>query len=331
MSHAAAASYGPPMSAGPADRTPSLLVAFDGSAAAESAVRAAGGLFPGARALVVTARRDPIAYEQAAEAALVAVPADVLAGGVKALDEAAEREALETAEAGARAGRTAGLDADPRITEATGSPWRGLERVADEIGADVIVCGSRGMGAFSRAAVGSTSSGLLHHAGRPVLVVPSGEGDLRGPLVVGYDGSGHARAAIAAAGRLFAGRETLVVHVWESMVRHSLSGRAVVALPNDEIRAVVGDVDEHFRERAAAVAAEGAALAREHGLDARPELAEADGSAWRGLLAAARSASAAAVIAGSRGRGAVASTVLGSVSAGLVHNADVPVLVVPTG
>ena len=92
---------------------------------------------------------------------------------------------------------------------------------------------------------------------------------------------------------------------------------------------MVGDVETHFRERATAIAAEGAELAREHGLEARHEAAEESGPPWRGLLAAAGSASASAVIAGSRGRGAVASSVLGSVSAGLVHNADVPVLVVP--
>jgi len=34
------------------------------------------------------------------------------------------------------------------------------------------------------------------------------------------------------------------------------------------------------------------------------------------------------IVAGCRGRGALASTVLGSVSAGLVHNADRPVLIV---
>ena len=317
------------MSADSAEPTTILLIAFDGSAAAEAAIRAAGGLFGAARAVVTCARRDPITYERAAEAALVAVPGDVVAGGVRALNEAAQREAEETVDAGVRAAAAAGLAAEGRVVDAGGSPWRGIDRAADEIGADAIVCGSRGMGAFSRAAVGSTSNGLLHHAGRPVLVVPSGEGDLHGPLVVGYDGSDHARAAIATAGRLFASRETVAVHVWESMVRHSLSGRAMAAFPNEEVRSVVGDIDEHFRERAAAVAAEGAALAREHGLRARPELVEADGSAWHGLLAVAHTASAGAVIAGSRGRGGVAAAVLGSVSEGLVHNADVPVLVVP--
>jgi len=308
---------------------PTLLIAFDGSAAAEAAIRAAGGLFPATRAVVACARRDPITYEQAAGAALVAVPDEVVAGGVRALNEAARQEADETVEAGVRAAVAAGLAAEGLVTDATGSPWRGIKRAADELDADAIVCGTRGMGAFSRAAVGSTSSGLLHHAGRPVLVVPSGDADLQGPLVLGYDGSDHARAAIAAAGRLFPGRRTIVVHVWES-IRHSRSGRAMGAFPNEEVRGVVADVDEHFRERAAAVADEGAALAREHRLDAWPSLALDDGPDWRGLLAAARSASASTVIAGSRGRGAVASSVLGSVSAGLVHNADVPVLVVPS-
>jgi len=306
-----------------------LLLAYDGSADAESAVRAAGALFPGAAAVVVTARREPITYEHASEAALVSVPQDVLASGVAALNQAAQSKAAETAEAGERAAAAAGLTAEVRIADVITSPWRALRKVADEIDADVVVCGSRGMGAFSRATVGSTSTGLLHHAGRPVLVVPADAAVTGGPLVIGYDGSEQARDAIAGAGRLLAGREAVVVHVWESFIRDSLSGRALAALPGDELQAVVGDVETHFRERAAAVAAEGAELAREHGLEARPEAAEASGPPWRGLLAAAGGASASAVIAGSRGRGAVASSVLGSVSAGLVHNADVPVLVVP--
>ena len=105
--------------------------------------------------------------------------------------------------------------------------------------------------------------------------------------------------------------------------------RAISSLPNEEIRAVIADVDAYFRDAARDVAAEGAALAQERGLQARPEAVEASGAAWRGLLAAARTASAAAVIAGARGRSAMASTMLGSVTSGLVHNADLPVLVIP--
>ena len=151
-----------------------------------------------------------------------------------------------------------------------GSAWRALRRVADEIDADVVVCGSRGLGAFSRAAVGSTSTGLLHHAGRPVLVVPSDTGRARRPAGdrlrrLGAGARRDRRRRPPARGPR-GGRRPCQ----ESLIRHSLSGRAITALPGDQLQAVVGDVDEHFRERAAAVAAEGAELAREHRLEARP-------------------------------------------------------------
>ena len=49
---------------------------------------------------------------------------------------------------------------------------------------------------------------------------------------------------------------------------------------------------------------------------------------WRALVATARAETASVIVAGSRGRGALASTVLGSVASGLVHNAELPTLVV---
>jgi len=46
-----------------------------------------------------------------------------------------------------------------------------IAEIAAELDADVIVCGSRGLGAFSAAFVGSVGQRLLHVAPCPVLVV----------------------------------------------------------------------------------------------------------------------------------------------------------------
>ena len=149
-----------------------------------------------------------------------------------------------------------------------------------------------------------------------MLAVPGGGGDLSGAVVIGYDGSAPARVAITQAGRLLAGRDAIVVNIWESMIRHSLA-----SMPFDEFKVLTSDMDEYFHAVAAELAAEGAALAGTNGLRARPDTVEAAGPAWRGLLAAARAcgAAAAAIVAGSRGRGGLASTLLGSTSSGLVR------------
>ena len=307
----------------------SIVVGYDGSPAAESAVRAAAALFPAARTVLATVQREPISPEQVDATARIAIPDEMIAGGIAALGRAAVEEAEATAAQGMRSAADAGLTAESRVVTADGSPWRAIRSLAHETGAEVVICGSRGLSPFSRAALGSTSSGLLHHADLPVLVVPTGAGELSGPVVIGFDGSESARRSVIQAADLLAGREVIVVYVWESTIRHSLSGRALTAVPVDEIKQITSDLDDYFRAASVAIALEGAELARKHGLNARPEAYEAAGSVWRGLLAAARARGAATVVAGSRGRGPTASTLLGSVSTGLVHNADLPVLIVP--
>ena len=308
---------------------PALLLAFDGSSGAVAAVRAAGILFPAVAAIVANVRGEHATLGQAAALARIAVPDGVIAGGLAALDCAAEEEAEAIVAHGATVASVAGLRAETAIVEASGAPWRGIRRLARECDATIIVCGSHGLGPVSRAAVGSTSSGLLHHADRPVLVVPEGGGGLAGPVIVGYDGSKSSAAAVTLAAERLPSRRKIVVNVWESLVRHSLGGRALASGPIESARTMSEELDACFDAIAIDIADQGAAIAHGDGELVIARAVEAAGSPWHGLLAAARAEGAAVIVVGSRGRGAIASTVLGSVSSGLVHNADVPVLVVP--
>ena len=67
----------------------------------------------------------------------------------------------------------AGVKVQPRVQRGRQEETvRIILQVADEIGADVIVVGSRGLSAFAAAVLGSTTYKLLHTSGRPLLVVP---------------------------------------------------------------------------------------------------------------------------------------------------------------
>jgi nucleotide-binding universal stress UspA family protein len=217
--------------------------------------------------------------------------------------------------------------AEPAVAPGERQPWEPILATAAERGADVVVCGSRGHGAVARSVLGSTSSSLLHHAQGAVLIVPEAEAAPDGPALIAYDGSPAAREGIAAAGRLLPGRAAHVVHAWESPYRRSLSGRALRGAPLAGIREVTGDLEAWLREGAEATVEEGVGLARAAGLEAGGEAAEGS-SAWRVLAATAEARDAAVLVAGSQGHGAVASVLLGSVSAGLVHHAERPTLVV---
>ena len=88
-------------------------------------------------------------------------------------------------------------------------------------------------------------------------------------------------------------------------------------------------LDEIFKEVAERAAERGAEAARELGLRAQARACEAAGGDWHALLQGARDTGAVAVLVGSRGRGPVTATVLGSVASGLVHAGALPVIVVP--
>jgi nucleotide-binding universal stress UspA family protein len=307
-----------------------LLVAYDGSPSAASALAAAASLFPGARALVATVPSDPVVSSGTAVSLLPNMSPATVQQTIDELDAAARRVADETAAQALEQAGALGLDAETVTVGASSTPWAALLAAAHQVGADVLVCGTRGRGAFARALLGSTSTSLLHRADLPLLVVPDGDGSPDGPVVLAYDGSDGARRAIEAAGRLFGGRAAIVVHAWEPMSHRTLSARALaVGGSFDDLGTVVADLHEALAERAAATTDEGVAAARAAGLDAVGDTVEADEGPWRAVAAAARAHGASAIALGTRGLGAARSALLGSVSSGLVQNAERPVLVVP--
>jgi nucleotide-binding universal stress UspA family protein len=303
---------------------PHVLIGFDGSEAAEHAIAAAARLLPAARTTIVVVRESWLPLDSAS-AARIALPDSVIGPATMALDEELEHAAAELLERGRGVAAAAGLDAGAMV-EIDRTPWRGLVAAAERHGAAAIVCGASGRGGLPRAVLGTTTGALLHHAPVPVLVVPGGEDD-DGPLVIGYDRSDAAREAIEDAAVLFPGRKALVVHAWSSPVRRSVAGSWLLSTPVDEVQQLAASLDEMYGGDAEELAAEGAALARDAGLDAEPVVLESDRGVWRTIAALAEEREAAAIAVGSRGRGAMKAAILGSVSSGLVRVARRPVLV----
>jgi nucleotide-binding universal stress UspA family protein len=145
-----------------------LLIAYDGSDAAGHAVEEAARLFPGAPALVATVWET---VGETARAGRIALPDAVIAQGVQNIDAATEASALKTAEVGAEQARAAGLDAAAVAFRSARSAWQGLLELSRERQCRAIVVGSRGRSAAKSVLLGSVSSGVVHHAEVPVVVV----------------------------------------------------------------------------------------------------------------------------------------------------------------
>jgi nucleotide-binding universal stress UspA family protein len=146
------------------------------------------------------------------------------------------------------------------------------------------------------------------------------------PVLIAYDGSKHANAAIAAAARLFRDRPAVVVSAWRSLAE--VVPASLVALPASVANEGRLKMDEAARDEASALAARGAELAREAGIEARAEAIEAHGAVWPAIVRAGDEHDVAALLVGSRGRSGFASAMLGSVSVGVLHHSRRPVVIV---
>jgi nucleotide-binding universal stress UspA family protein len=148
-------------------------------------------------------------------------------------------------------------------------------------------------------------------------------------IIVSYDGSADAQAAIDQAGRLMPGAETIVLTVWEpfqvALARTGGMGMGMGSYFPDN-----GEADAATEAAARVRAAEGAERARAAGLVAEPRIAVRDGGVAGAILAVADLLDADAIVLGSRGLTGIRSMLLGSVSHAVLQHADRSVIVVPS-
>jgi nucleotide-binding universal stress UspA family protein len=302
-----------------------LLIAYDGSAAAQAAVAAAGALFAPAAAILLHVREPALRSHPGA--AHMHLPDDVVRTGLAELERRAAERARAVAEEGTRRAATAGLEATGQI--AVGSrPWRCIEAAALEHGVDVVVTGTHGRAPIGRAFLGSTASSLLHHAPAPVLVVPPGTPPPSYRVVLGFDGSASARRALRFAAEHLASHTVLVTYVWRSPIRHSAGGELLHCLPLDVVRDFITDYDAAWEADARATAEKGMTLAASLGLAADARVVESHATPWHALLETAARERSTLIVTGAERENPVTSA-LGSVSSGLVHHAATAILVVP--
>jgi nucleotide-binding universal stress UspA family protein len=206
--------------------------------------------------------------------------------------------------------------------------------LSEEIGAGLIVVGSRGQGGMRRALMGSVSDSVLRHAHCPVLVARAeqekdeeGVGIFPTKILLAVDGSKEAALAANTAAEIasISGSELHVVHVGESPL-HLLDGYDPFSysyMDAETIQTIVQEAESEARktldEQVRHIEGAGATVTRSYLRQGRPD---------KEIVDLAERIGAGLIVMGSRGLGRMKRALMGSVSKSVVCHIHCPVLVV---
>jgi len=273
------------------DQMGPLVCGVDHSSGARAAAKAAGELSERLRSqmVLVHAVQPPI---PAREIGMPAASTNFAA--IDQMREAGETLLEEIVE-------EVGADRDLTREVRFGGAAEVIAAVAKKVNAEFVVVGSRGLGSVGALLLGSVSLRLAAQGPCPTVIVPPSAGTIgEGPIVCAVDSSDGARAALAIAAKLAEplGMQLLLVNAAD---------------------------DDASSSRGAELLAQ---LAFETGLGTKPERILVGGQPAAAIVEAADAHTAKMIVIGSRGRGALASSVLGSVSSAVAIRSGCPVIVV---
>ena len=291
-----------------------ILLATDGSEESAQAARMAAALSEKTGSELHVVYVEPLPHPYALSEATIYYPEMRDEVRQTANQEAREKLAAEVERIGVTC-EVAGSHA--RI----GHPDAEISHLAEEIGAGLIVVGSRGLGPVRRLLMGSVSSSVVRHAHNPVLVVREGGDALPGRILLAADGSEESRLAVRAAAELSAktDAEVHIAHVLPSPERMYGPHFYSTGMKGSLLERVEREAQEFLGRQAEEVSSAGGKVGGTHVLS---------GNAPAEIVKLAEELHAGLTVLGSRGLGGVRRALMGSVSDSVVRHAHNPVLVV---
>jgi len=149
-----------------------ILLCYEGSPSSAHVVEAAHEILGDAQATVLHVWEPPASF-LVADSFTAWGLATIAPEQVGDLDARVHERAERILAAGVELAGKVGFEATGRLADSRGSQWRTILEVADELDASLVVIGTHAVGAIEAALLGSVSSAVVHHAHRPLLLVPT--------------------------------------------------------------------------------------------------------------------------------------------------------------